>query len=103
MQIAGGGITGMRMKFSRFSALSAFIVGIALTGCEPHSFEETKGLHEEHGHGDHHGKEHAKHAEDGHAKEAHGEKPAEAHAEKPAAAAPEAAKPATEAPRKTGL
>ena len=61
------------MKSLRFFALSTAFLGLALTGCEPHSFVETKGLHMEHGghHGEEHGDTHSKdeHAKDEHAKD----------------------------------
>ena len=99
------------MKSLSLFVLSSALLGLALTGCEKHSFEDTKGLHLEHGkhhdeghgevHGDAaHGKdahakdEHAKdeHAKDEHAKDEHGEK------------APEVKIEATkEEPRKTGI
>jgi hypothetical protein len=94
-----------RMKTSSLFALSTALLGLALTGCEPHSFEETKALHLEHGkhhdegHGEEHGEGHGDaahgkdaHAKDDHAKDAHGEK------------APEVKLEATkEEPRKTGI
>lgn len=89
------------MKSSSLFALSTALLGLALTGCEPHSFEETKALHLEHGkhhdagHGEEHGDAaHGKdvHAKDEHAKDVHGEK------------APEVKLEATkEEPRKTGI
>jgi hypothetical protein len=90
------------MKLSHVFALSLAFAGLVQIGCERHSFDETKGLHMEHGAGHHdagHGDSHGKdaHAKDAHAKDAHGEKAAEpAHSE----AKPEAPK---EEPRKTGL
>lgn len=88
------------MKSLCLFAVSAALLGFALTGCEQHSLEETGKLHLEHGrhaegHGEGHGDAgHAKegHAKDDHAKEGHGE------------AAPEVKVEAEkEEPRKTGL
>ena len=80
------------MKSSSFFVLSIASIGFALTSCEPHSFEETQGLHMEHGgHHDEHG------AEGDHGKEGHAEK---GHTEQ----APEVKLEATkEEPRKTGI
>jgi hypothetical protein len=90
-----------RMKSLSLFVLSSALLGLALTGCEKHSFEDTKGLHLEHGkhhdegHGEAHGDTaHGKdaHAKDEHAKDEHGEK------------APEVKLEATkEEPRKTGI
>jgi len=90
-----------RMKSLSLFALSTALLGLALTSCEQHSFDETKALHLEHG--KHHEEGHAEghgdaahgeaaHAKDDHAKDAHGEKAPEAK--------PEATK---EEPRKTGI
>jgi len=81
------------MKSLSFFALSTACFGFALTSCEPHSFEDTKGLHMEHG--GHHAE--GGHAADAHAKEVHAEK---THEGKAPEAKPAAAK---EEPRKTGL
>jgi hypothetical protein len=96
------------MKLSNVFALLLAFAGLALIGCERHSFDETKGLHMDHGAGHHdeghgdagHGKD--GHAKDPHAKDGHGEK---GHAEKAAAPAHPEAKPeaSKEEPRKTGL
>ena len=85
------------MKSLSIFALSTASVAFALTSCEPHSFEETKGLHMEHG--GHHEEHHAEegHAKDDHAKEVHLEK---GHEKKAPEVKPEAAK---EEPRKTGI
>lgn len=86
------------MKSFRIFALLSSAIVFGFTGCEQHSFDETKGLHQEHGHhGDEagHGKGHA--GVGAHADAAHGAKASD-HAEKPAEA-----KPTTGEPRKTGL
>lgn len=90
------------MKLSHVLALSLAFAGLVLIGCERHSFEETKGLHMEHGAG---------HSDEGHGGDTHA--PKEAHAkegeghavEKSAAPAHSEAKPEApkEEPRKTGL
>lgn len=82
------------MKSLSLFALSTALFGLALIGCERHSFEDTKGLHLGHGH---HDEDHGHHGEAGHAKDDHGK---EAHAESKGEAKPEAAK---EEPRKTGI
>jgi len=84
------------MKSLSLFVLSSALLGLALTGCEKHSFEDTKGLHLEHGkhHDEGHGEAHgdAAHGDDAHAKDEHGEK------------APEVKLEATkEEPRKTGI
>jgi hypothetical protein len=90
-----------RMKSLSLFALSTALLGLALTGCEKHSFEDTKGLHLEHGkhHDEGHGEGHgdAAHGEAAHAKEDHAK---DAHGEKAPEAKPEATK---EEPRKTGI
>jgi hypothetical protein len=84
------------MKSLSLFAVSTILLGLALVGCEKHSFEDTKGLHlphgkhHEEGHGDDHGKD--AHAKDEHAKDAG--------VEKAPGASPEAPK---EEPRKTGI
>ena len=99
------------MKSLSLFAVSTLLLGLALVGCEKHSFDDTKGLHLPHGkhhgegHGDDHGKDaHAKddHAKDDHAKDDHAkdDHAKEGKLEKESGAAPEAAK---EEPRKTGL
>jgi hypothetical protein len=86
------------MKLSNVFALLLAFAGLALIGCERHSFDETKGLHMEHGAGHHD----EGHGDAGHGKDGHGEK---GHAEKAAAPAHPEAKPeaSKEEPRKTGL
>jgi hypothetical protein len=88
------------MKSLSLFAVSTSLVGLALIGCERHSFDVTQKLHMEHGahHDEHHGeeshgKEEGHHGKDSHVEKEHGvEKTKEAH--------PEAAK---EEPRKTGI
>ncbi len=91
------------MKLSHVFALSLAFAGLVLIGCERHSFDETKGLHMEHGAG-HHDEGHgdAGHGKDGHATDPHAK---DGHAEKAAAPAHPEAKPEApkEEPRKTGL
>lgn len=101
MQSGTGQAKEGRMKSLSLFALSTALLGLALTGCEKHSFEDTKGLHLEHGkhhdegHGDAHGD--AAHGKDAHAKDEHAK---DAHGEKATEAKPEATK---EEPRKTGI
>jgi len=91
------------MKSTPLLALSLALAGIALFGCERHSFDETKGLNLEHGAG-HAGEGHgeAGHGEAGHAADAHGKDghSVEKAAESKPSAHPEAAK---GEPKKTGL
>lgn len=79
------------MKSLSLFAVSTLLLGLALVGCEKHSFEDTKGLHLPHG--KHHGEGHG----DDHGKGDHGK---EDKVEKESGAAPEAPK---EEPRKTGI
>lgn len=86
------------MKKLCLFVVSAGILSLAMIGCERHEFDDTKGLHQEHGkhHGEHHDEGHDDHAkEDGHAKEAAA--PVE---KREAAPAPEKK---TEEPRATGI
>jgi hypothetical protein len=87
------------MKSTPLLALSLALAGIALFGCERHSFDETKGLNLEHGAG-HGGEGHgeAGHAADTHGKDGHSS--VEKAAESKPSAHPEAAK---GEPKKTGL
>ena len=92
------------MKSTPLLALSLALAGIALFGCERHSFDETKGLNLEHGAG-HAGEGHgeAGHAADTHAADTHekdGHSSVEKAAESKPSAHPEAAK---GEPKKTGL
>lgn len=87
------------MKSTPLLALSLALAGIALFGCERHSFDETKGLNLEHGAG-HAGEGHgeAGHAADTHGKDGHSS--VEKAAESKPSAHPE---PAKGEPKKTGL
>ena len=84
------------MNSFRLSVLFAAALGFVLSGCEPHSFDDTKGLHMDHG-GHHGGEGHGDHGADDHGKkDGHGE----VEKEKAAAPAPEAPK---GEPRATGI
>jgi hypothetical protein len=88
----------MTMKFLSQVLFSIGLIGFALTGCEQHEFEKTKGLHL--GHGEGHGEHGEAHGDAGHAKADDHAKADKDHAvEAPAAPAPAA----TETPRATGL
>lgn len=65
------------MKLFCHGLLWIGIVSLVSVGCEPHSFEDTKVLHQGHGggHGDGHGDEHG---DDAHGKESHHEDHAKA-------------------------
>ncbi len=93
------------MKCSSLKMLPLLSLGLFFAGCEQHAFDETKGLHGDHGghhedHGDGHAADHGKkdHADKAHAED-HGKSEAApaAHGE-----VKEAPKPTAE-PRKTGL
>lgn len=92
------------MKKLCLFVVSAGILSLALIACERHEFDETKGLHQEHGkhHGEHHEEGHDAHATDAHAKDAAHVKETHPAAteKKEAAPAPEKK---TEAPRATGI
>jgi len=85
------------MKSLSLLAFSLSLTGLALIGCERHSFDETKGLHLEHGkhHEEHHGE--GDHPKDDHGKDPHAKDKERAKAPEAAPAAPK------EEPRKTGI
>jgi hypothetical protein len=59
------------IRYTRAAMKSIVLIaaaGLFLMSCERHEWEETKVLHEKHGHGAGHGE---KHGDDGHAEVAH--------------------------------
>jgi hypothetical protein len=87
----------MTMKFLSQVLFSIGLISLALTGCEQHEFEKTKGLHL--GHGEGHGEHGEAHGDDA----AHAKADDHAKADKDHAVEAPAAPAATEAPRATGL
>ena len=99
MQSGVATVKGMTMKFLSQVFFSIGLIGFALTGCEQHEFEKTKGLHLGHG-------EHAEsHGDAGHAKaDDHAKADKDQAVEASAAPSPTAPAPAvSETPRATGL